>query len=118
MDTDKKENSRVRFSGLKSSFANETFMNGFLTTENAASLLNCTEQYVRKLIRTGQVPASRHGRTWLIPEETLHAHRMKTDLDNSSVSDHARTLQPKRKLKALLYFPVRFACNSANFRVP
>jgi DNA (cytosine-5)-methyltransferase 1 len=79
-------------------------MSGFLTTENAASLLNCTEQYVRKLIRTGQIPASRHGRTWLIPEETLHSHRMKSDLDNSSVSDHARTQRPKRKLKALSFF--------------
>ena len=56
-------------------------MSRFLTTQNAAGLLNCTEQYVRKLIRTGQIPASRHGRTWLIPEETLHSHRMKNDLE-------------------------------------
>lgn len=79
-------------------------MSGFLTTEAAANLLNCTEQYVRKLIRTGHIPASRHGRTWLIPEETLHQHRMKTDLDNSPVADHARTSRTKRQLNALSFF--------------
>lgn len=79
-------------------------MSGFLTTEGAARLLNCTEQYVRKLIRSGQIPASRHGRTWLIPEETLHSHRMKADLDNSPVADHARTSRPKRRLNALSFF--------------
>lgn len=79
-------------------------MNGLLTTENAARLLNCTEQYVRKLIHSGQIPASRHGRTWLIPEETLHTHRMKSDLDNSPVTDHACTKKPERKINALSFF--------------
>lgn len=79
-------------------------MDGFLTTQDAAQLLDCTEQYVRKLIRSGQIPASRHGRTWLIMEETIHAHHMKTDLDNSLVEDHARTSRPRKKLNALSFF--------------
>ena len=79
-------------------------MNGFLTTANAARQLNCTEQYVRRLIRTGQIPASRHGHTWLIPEETLYSHRMKSDLDNSPVADHGRTKRSKKKLNALSFF--------------
>ena len=79
-------------------------MSGFLTTQDAAKLLDCTEQYVRKLVRTGQIPASRHGRTWLIPEETLHSHRMKTDLDNSPIPDHARTMRSKRRMNALSFF--------------
>lgn len=78
-------------------------MTGYLTTETAANLLGCTEQYVRKLIRNGKVPASRHGRTWLIPEETLHSHRMKTDLD-SPVEDHARASRTKNKINALSFF--------------
>jgi len=79
-------------------------MNGFLTTQNAAKLLHCTEQYVRKLIKAGQIPASRHGNTWLIPEETLHLHRMKAELDNSRVTDHARTDKKKNRFKALSFF--------------
>lgn len=79
-------------------------MTGFLTTEEAARILLCTEQYVRKLIKSGKIPASRHGRTWLIPEETLQQHRMKTDLDNLPILDHARLPRPKRGLNALSFF--------------
>ena len=79
-------------------------MHGFLTTASAAQLLDCTEQYVRRLIQTGQIPASRHGRTWLIPEETLHSHHMKADLDNAPIADHAGTVKPKRRLNALSFF--------------
>jgi DNA (cytosine-5)-methyltransferase 1 len=80
-------------------------MDGFLTTEAAAELLCCTEQYVRKLIRNGQVPASRHGRTWLIPEETLHQHQMKTGSAKSPVPDHGRVAKStQRPLNALSFF--------------
>ena len=79
-------------------------MSGFVTTKQAARLLDCTEQYIRKLINDGRVPASRHGNVWLIPEETLHSHRMKHDLGNEFVSDRAREKKPKGAFKALSFF--------------
>jgi DNA (cytosine-5)-methyltransferase 1 len=79
-------------------------MSGFLTTQHASQLLGCTEQYVRKLIKSGQIPASRHGRSWLIPEETLHEHRLESDLDKAEVTDHARTSKPKARINALSFF--------------
>ena len=79
-------------------------MSGFITTQQAAQFLNCTEQYVRKLIKSGQVPASRHGNAWLIPEETLHLHRMKYDLENELVNDRARETPSTGKFKALSFF--------------
>src|SRR5476649_1718165 len=79
-------------------------MSGFVTTKQAARLLDCTEQYIRKLINSGRVPASRHGNAWLIPEETLHSHRMKHDLGNEFVGDRAREKKPKGDFKALSFF--------------
>ncbi len=79
-------------------------MSGFITTKQAAQLLNCTEQYIRKLINSGRVPASRHGNAWLIPEETLHSHRMKDDLTEKCVIDRARKTRPKGNFNALSFF--------------
>jgi DNA (cytosine-5)-methyltransferase 1 len=79
-------------------------MSGFITTKQAARLLDCTEQYIRKLIKSGRVPASRHGNAWLIPEETVHSHRMKNDLGNEFVSDRAREKKNKGAFKALSFF--------------
>ncbi|MBM3788542.1 MAG: DNA cytosine methyltransferase [Acidobacteria bacterium] len=79
-------------------------MSDFLTTQQAARHLGCTEQYVRRLIKNGQVPASRHGTAWLIPEETLNGHRMKADLRNESVGDHGRDKKSKSQFKALSFF--------------
>lgn len=42
-----------------------------LAVGQASEQLNCSEQYIRKLIRDGKIQAERVGKTWIIPEETL-----------------------------------------------
>jgi len=42
-----------------------------LTTAQAAALLGVGAHRVRELIRKGRLPATRHGRDWLIAEENL-----------------------------------------------
>ena len=78
---------------------------GLLTVKEASVLLGCTEQYIRKLIRAGSIPASRHGSSWVVPEETLYSHKMKGDLGvSANVDDHRRKSKKKGKFNALSFF--------------
>jgi excisionase family DNA binding protein len=46
-----------------------------IATVEAASRLQCTVRYVRKLCETGRLPARRLGRDWLITEHHLNEYR-------------------------------------------
>ncbi|WUQ57126.1 helix-turn-helix domain-containing protein [Streptomyces virginiae] len=46
-----------------------------LTAEQAALLLGCSTEYVRRLARTGRVLARRAGPAWLIDPASLDAYR-------------------------------------------
>lgn len=60
-------------------FAAETPPEGSATVEigasEAAELLGCTPQYVRRLARTGRITARRCGPLWLISRASLDAYR-------------------------------------------
>lgn len=47
-------------------------MSDFLSTDQAATRLGCTQGWVRKLARRGGIPgAIKQGRDWWIPSETV-----------------------------------------------
>lgn len=46
-----------------------------LTARQAAQLMGCSTEYVRRLARTGQVRARRAGPAWLIDTASLEVHR-------------------------------------------
>ncbi|MEU2251160.1 helix-turn-helix domain-containing protein [Streptomyces sp. NPDC019224] len=46
-----------------------------LTAYEAAALMGCSTEYVRRLARTGRVPARRAGPAWLINRQALDAYR-------------------------------------------
>lgn len=51
----------------------ETIVKPFLTTAEAAALLDMTDSGVRRMILTGRLPAQRAGkRVWLIRPADLH----------------------------------------------
>lgn len=49
-----------------------------LSVNQVSEQLNCSEQYVRRLIRDGKIQAERVGKTWLVPQDIL---------DDISISD-------------------------------
>ncbi len=48
-----------------------------MTTNEAADILNLSRRRVLALIKTGQLPAERHGRDWWIAPETVQAFAAK-----------------------------------------
>ena len=90
--------------GLKHGFATETTMSDWLTTSEAAAYLSCSEQNVRKLIRTKKISAKRHGKAWVIDEDALADHPTKGELVRQGVDDHPCRMKSKGKIKALSFF--------------
>jgi DNA (cytosine-5)-methyltransferase 1 len=78
-------------------------MANLISVENAAAELNCSEQYVRSLIRANRLAAERVGRTWVLPEGAIEIFKDQTD--RSKVVDHER-LEKKSKsgIVALSFF--------------
>jgi DNA (cytosine-5)-methyltransferase 1 len=79
-------------------------MADWLTASDAASYLGCSEQNVRKLIRNGRIPASRHGKSWKIAEDGLADYSAKGGVISTGVSDHPRRGGTKGKIRALSFF--------------
>lgn len=78
-----------------------------LSVSQVAEQFNCSEQYVRRLIRDGKISAERVGNTWVIPQEVLDdltiedfkkAYTGKVQ-DRTSKREYAKT-----KLNALSFF--------------
>lgn len=44
-----------------------------LTVEEVAEGLRCSTNHVRKLILTGELPARKVGRSWLVHPDSIHA---------------------------------------------
>ncbi|MBN2068299.1 MAG: DNA cytosine methyltransferase [Opitutales bacterium] len=72
-----------------------------LSVSDAAAQLGFTDQYIRKLIREGRIPAKKVGNTWVIPQTSIENHRVKNDLETG---DHSRIQQKSNKAIALSFF--------------
>ena len=51
-----------------------------LSVDNMASILNCSVQYVRSLIRHGRLPAEQIGKTWVINSSVLEEKNLMFEL--------------------------------------
>jgi len=45
-----------------------------LTSGQAAELLGCTVQHVRRLVRSGTLDGSKHGRDWVVQRSSVQRH--------------------------------------------
>ncbi len=78
-----------------------------LSVLEVAETLNCSEQYVRKLIREGKIDAERVGKTWLIHQTTIDNFNLKDIKLNKPgiVQDRVSTRKySKSKLNVLSFF--------------
>lgn len=54
-------------------------IDGWITTRAAAELSGYTVVYIRRLIRRGQIEATRAGRDWLVNRSSLLAYRARME---------------------------------------
>ncbi|WP_289501253.1 DNA cytosine methyltransferase [Gloeocapsopsis sp. IPPAS B-1203] len=72
--------------------------------KEASEILNCSEQYVRKLLRYGDISGERISSRWIVAAESVDEYRSKEEDTSGFVPDHARRSFSKPSLKALSFF--------------
>ncbi|MBJ7901478.1 MAG: DNA (cytosine-5-)-methyltransferase [Cyanobacteria bacterium RI_101] len=76
----------------------------YLSVQETAEILQCSEQYVRRLLQGGKISAERLGGRWLVAAESALNYRLKGEDDSFAVGDHRRRSWEKPELKALSFF--------------
>ncbi|WP_343704061.1 DNA cytosine methyltransferase [Chitinophaga sp.] len=78
-----------------------------LTVSQVAQQLNCSEQYIRKLVREGKIEAERVGGSWIVPEEVVDGLTIEDikKVQPGKVPDRVSTRKrSKTKLNVLSFF--------------
>jgi len=75
-----------------------------ISTKEAAEILGYSEQYIRSLIRKGDLPATKIAKNWIIPLDAVENYNSKAELITKGIDDHSRRSIKKHKLKALSFF--------------
>jgi len=76
---------------------------GYLSVKETSEVLGYSEQYIRKLLRSGDLNGEMIGNRWVIASEAASEYRCKEDAE-PAVTDHARRSASKPTLKALSFF--------------
>ena len=77
------------------------------TVSQISEQFNCSEQYIRKLIREGKIEAERRGKTWAIPDKHLKDitfEEIKRTNSNKVMDRISKVRHSKRKLNVLSFF--------------
>lgn len=78
--------------------------NQYLSVKEASEILNCSEQYVRQLLRYGEISGERISSRWLVASASVQNYFIKGENVSLSISDHGRRVFSKPALKALSFF--------------
>jgi DNA (cytosine-5)-methyltransferase 1 len=76
----------------------------YLSVKEASKQLSCSEQYVRKLLRYGEISGEQISRRWIVASESVTEYRCKVDNPSLVIPDRARRSFGKPALKALSFF--------------
>jgi len=76
----------------------------FLSVKETSEILNCSEQYVRKLLRYGEISGERISGRWIVASESVENYRIKGEDTGLSIPDHGRRSFSQPALKALSFF--------------
>ncbi len=76
----------------------------YFSVKETAEILSCSEQYVRKLLRYGEISGERISSRWIVASESIHEYCYKGDDISIFVPDHGRRSFNKPTLKALSFF--------------
>jgi DNA (cytosine-5)-methyltransferase 1 len=86
------------------SFALETMANPYLSVKETSEILNCSEQYVRQLLRHGEISGEKMSSRWIVASESVENYRIKGEETHLNIPDHRRRSFSKPELKALSFF--------------
>lgn len=77
---------------------------GYFSVKETSEMLGYSEQYVRKLLRSGELSGELISNRWVIASESANEYRYKENEPDSDVPDHERRSSSKPTLKALSFF--------------
>ena len=77
---------------------------GYFSVKETSEMLGYSEQYVRKLLRSGELSGELISNRWVIASESANEYRYKENEADSVVPDHERRSSSKPHLKALSFF--------------
>ncbi|WP_083819815.1 DNA cytosine methyltransferase [Fischerella thermalis] len=77
---------------------------GYLSVKETSEMLGYSEQYVRKLLRSGEINGEMIGNRWVVASESASEYRCKEHNPDQVIPDHARRASSKPTLKALSFF--------------
>jgi DNA (cytosine-5)-methyltransferase 1 len=77
----------------------------YFSVQETSAALNCSEQYVRKLLRSGELGGERIGGRWIVSAEAVGEYRTTGSKQSPTpVPDHGRRSFTQPALKALSFF--------------
>jgi DNA (cytosine-5)-methyltransferase 1 len=76
----------------------------YLSVKQASEMLDCSEQYVRKLLRYGELSGDKISSRWLVTSESVGNYQYKGEDTSILVPDRGRRSFSKPNLKALSFF--------------
>lgn len=76
----------------------------YLSVKETSEILNCSEQYVRQLLRHGDISGERIGSRWIVASESVQSYGTKGEGASLGVPDHGRRSFSKPNLKSLSFF--------------
>ncbi len=76
----------------------------YLSVKETSEILNCSEQYVRQLLRYGKISGEIISSRWIVASESVQNYCIKGEDVSSKVPDHGRRSFHKPELKALSFF--------------
>jgi DNA (cytosine-5)-methyltransferase 1 len=77
---------------------------GFYSVKETSEILGFSEQYVRKLLKSGEIGGERIGQRWVVASESANEYRSKVDPVDVPVIDRSRRSSNQPQLKALSFF--------------
>ncbi len=78
--------------------------NQHLSVKETSKMLSCSEQYVRKLLRYGEISGDKIRHRWIVASESVSEYRSRGENSDILVPDHAIRSSIKPNLKALSFF--------------
>jgi DNA (cytosine-5)-methyltransferase 1 len=76
----------------------------YLSVKETSEMLSCSEQYIRKLLRYGNISGERISGRWIVASESAQEYYCNKDDAGRLIPDHARRSSSKPTLKALSFF--------------
>jgi len=76
----------------------------YLSVKETSEMLGCSDQYVRKLLKYGEISGEMIGKQWIVASESVCSYSLKENNLSRVIPDHARRASTKPNLKALSFF--------------